>query len=449
MPNVNVIRELPADERLAMFGITPEVMVTVSGFRPIIVADLPDLFEMLSQRVAASPALSAAMGGHAAEVRDIEAAHILTLFHARFDSDYFESAETAARGEYAIGLGARTRLTVLSAVAGHLLKKIAVRNPFWAVGAAEKFGALLRVIMLDCSIAMLLHERAAQMRLDTRRTSIEERVQHFGSAADRVCSDVSAAATQMITTADLLGLAMDDARARSQSALDASVHVSGSMQQAVMATTALEHTLTAVQTDAMVSARSSAVTAKNTGLAQDCVAELSVCAAEVGSVTELIGAIAAQTNLLALNATIEAARAGAAGRSFAIVASEVKELAKRTAQATAEVHDKVQRIQDAARRSVEALSLVSSQIEEQRRLSERIRAAVLAQASSTTQIRQEAGVVAGAASATLAAIQAIQDTVASAQAACLETRALANDMSSGSVGLATEFREFASVLQAR
>lgn len=50
-----------------------------------------------------------------------------------------------------------------------------------------------------------------------------------------------------------------------------------------------------------------------------------------------IDAIARQTNLLALNAAIEAARAGAAGRGFAVVASEVKELAKQTSQATAEI----------------------------------------------------------------------------------------------------------------
>jgi methyl-accepting chemotaxis protein len=185
------------------------------------------------------------------------------------------------------------------------------------------------------------------------------------------------------------------------------------------------------------------------GLAQDCVAELSECAAQIGSVTDVIGAIAAQTNLLSLNATIEAARAGASGRSFAIVAGEVKELAGRTAQATIEVRDMVEKIQDAARRSVDALALVSSRIQEQRELCERIEAAVIAQSSSTSQIRQEAGSVANAASATLAAIKAIQATVASAQAACEETKDLAGGMSADSEVLSTEFREFASQLQTR
>lgn len=54
----------------------------------------------------------------------------------------------------------------------------------------------------------------------------------------------------------------------------------------------------------------------------------------VRDVTGLIGEIAEQTNLLSLNASIEAARAGEHGRGFAVVAGEVRELARRTADAT-------------------------------------------------------------------------------------------------------------------
>lgn len=59
---------------------------------------------------------------------------------------------------------------------------------------------------------------------------------------------------------------------------------------------------------------------------------------DIGTIANTIGDISSQTNLLALNAAIEAARAGEHGRGFAVVASEVRNLARRTSQATQEIH---------------------------------------------------------------------------------------------------------------
>ncbi|GGX78429.1 chemotaxis transducer [Litchfieldella qijiaojingensis] len=75
----------------------------------------------------------------------------------------------------------------------------------------------------------------------------------------------------------------------------------------------------------------------------------------VRHVTALIEEIAEQTNLLSLNASIEAARAGEHGRGFAVVAGEVRELAKRTADATHQVESLVGEIGESSHRVVDTI----------------------------------------------------------------------------------------------
>jgi methyl-accepting chemotaxis protein len=142
------------------------------------------------------------------------------------------------------------------------------------------------------------------------------------------------------------------------------------------------------------------------GKAVDVIQSLARESAQIGTVLEVIRAIAEQTNLLALNAAIEAARAGEQGRGFAVVADEVRLLAQRTQKSTAEIQTMIERLQansEAAVQVIDESSQASTLTVEQAHLAGRS----LEQIAQS--LRNLTGLNASIASATLEQSQVVED----------------------------------------
>lgn len=131
----------------------------------------------------------------------------------------------------------------------------------------------------------------------------------------------------------------------SRSAVGASDAASGADSEAQEGRTIVQNTVGAI-TDL----------AKEIESSSEVIEKLKSDSENIGAVLDVIKSIAEQTNLLALNAAIEAARAGEQGRGFAVVADEVRTLAQRTQESTAEIESLIDALQGGAEQAVQVMT---------------------------------------------------------------------------------------------
>jgi methyl-accepting chemotaxis protein len=139
-----------------------------------------------------------------------------------------------------------------------------------------------------------------------------------------------------------------------------------------------------------------------TAAVQNAVSALGVSSREIGGLVATIHSIAQQTNMLALNATIEAARAGELGMGFAVVAGEVKQLARETAAATEDIRTKVESIQVNVALAASSMADITRVVDEIRGLQRGIASAVEEQTATALEISRSLSAMAQAAQETAA-----------------------------------------------
>ncbi|EJN22391.1 methyl-accepting chemotaxis protein [Pseudomonas sp. GM78] len=206
----------------------------------------------------------------------------------------------------------------------------------------------------------------------TRRDEIGQlmqAMQQMGAGLSQIVSGLQAGIEQLATSAQSLSAVTEQTNLEVSSQKEETEQVATAMNQMTatvhdVARNAEEAALAAQTADGKVESGQQVVRqsmvrieqlADSATSASSSIESLSAEIQNIGTVLGVIKSVAEQTNLLALNAAIEAARAGEQGRGFAVVADEVRALAKRTQQSTEEIERLVSALRSAAQASVQQI----------------------------------------------------------------------------------------------
>jgi methyl-accepting chemotaxis protein len=269
------------------------------------------------------------------------------------------------------------------------------------IAAMARAIEVLRSYAVEREALHFAQAEASRAELERQADRRRERLAEMLAMADQLESSVGQIVARVAATSSQLKSTAQSMSANADVSADETSRVSIALNEAAGSIASLADageefalSVAEISEQAAGSARLARESAGKAAEANATFAELDEAADEAGNIIELIAAIAHQTNLLALNATIEAARANESGHGFAVVAAEVKTLARQAAQAADDVAAKIRNIQQSAGHSLSALSAIADHVSQVETSSTTIAASVSKQSETSNEIARHIDVTA-------------------------------------------------------
>jgi methyl-accepting chemotaxis protein len=320
-----------------------------------------------------------------------------------------------------------------------------------AAGKALAIALGIAAVAAGGSLALARGGIRSQGAAEAREHLLRQRYQAvLGLAADfenrlgAIVKAVAAAAGEMRASAEVMSHTAEETHAQSQAVAAGADHAAANVELVAAAAEQLSASIRAISRDVTEASHITQDAVDEANRIHERVKGLADAAHSIGEVVGVINDIASQTNLLALNATIEAARAGEAGKGFAVVASEVKNLANETARATDQIRGQIAAVQGATVETVKAIHSIVETIGKIDNIASAITAAVKEQDAATGEIARNAEQAAMGTGDVTNNIRGVSDAASQAGQVCAEVLLAAAELSRQAETLRQELEQVAA-----
>ncbi|WP_198912675.1 methyl-accepting chemotaxis protein [Acetobacter musti] len=470
-------------ERLRFMQMTPPDCAAIRSLKPLVERELPVALDKFYAQVRKTPETMKFFSSEKdiSRAAAAQAGHWGNISNGDFSQDYATRAQTVGRVHARIGLEPRWYMGGYAIILDHLIRAAAdevfpkgglfSRPSMTAADFGKALGSLAKAVLLDMdlSISVYIDEAEKARQLGEANAIAEEQKlvsDTFGNAMagvarkDLTCEinselpeayhplredfnnsveilrqsllSVAQVATSIESATGEISRAADDLSARTVQQAASVEKTAASLDQI---TVMVRSTAKRAEDVGNLVERSRAGAEQSEGVVQKAMETMSAIersSGAIGSITDMMDEIAFQTNLLALNAGVEAARAGEAGRGFAVIASEVRVLAQRSASAAKEIKALITQSREEVRSGVALVGETGS--------------ALKAIVGDVAEINQHISAIVEAARGQASGLQDVNAAVATIDHNTQQNAAMVEQTSAASRNLAAEVRELSAML---
>ncbi|MTI19076.1 globin-coupled sensor protein [Rhodobacteraceae bacterium RKSG542] len=371
---------------LQFYGIDAATRARLKKLWPTISEMLPNVLDTFYKNVEDDPNIGHLVSNHTERLKLAQSSHWKLLFSGEFDQSYFDNIERIGRAHARIGLTTEWYIGGYSFILGELTRHLG-KKARWRAGAlAQDIAAVQRAATLDMCFAANAYQTIMVEEQQKKDRQIHTAIEEFRTQVEQQTHLATELGQKLVNSADEMEQLAEQNKSTAISANNTATATAQNVQSGAASVEEMSASVSEIGQQVNKSAATARSVAEDAERTNKNLADLQAATDEIGAVTDLIRDIAEQTNLLALNATIEAARAGEAGRGFAIVAAEVKDLAGQTSKATEDIGVKIAAIQAETIRCVQEIASIAAKISEVSQTTTSIASAVEEQDAATLEI---------------------------------------------------------------